>query len=84
MSQSRSSPRLRAKRGRSPEPFKDRGSGNLQKKVKIDAGAAIDLEEVKELLVTQGQVLGSAELEFADENDLTASDQTEMQELSWS
>ena len=37
MSQLRSSPRLRAKRGRSPEPFKDRGSDNLQKKVKFDA-----------------------------------------------
>ena len=77
MFQRRSSPRLRAKRGRSPEPFQA-ASQDLQKKAKIDAG----VEEVKELLVAQRQILGSAELDFADENDLIASDQTEMQELS--
>ena len=47
----------------------------------MDADAAIDLEEVKELLVTQGQILESAKLMFADQNDLSASNQPEMQEL---
>ena len=58
MSQRRSSPRLRAKRGRSPEPFQA-ASQDLQKKAKIDVDAEIDLEEVKKLLVTQGQILDS-------------------------
>ena len=80
MSQLRSSPRLRVKRGRSPEPFQA-ASQDLQKKARIDANAEIDLEEVKALLVTQGQILKSAELEFADQSDFIASNQTQMQEL---
>ena len=81
MSQLRSSTRLRVKRGRSPEPFQA-ASQDLQKKARIDANAEIDLEEVKALLVTQGQILKSAELEFADQSDsIASSNQTEMQEL---
>ena len=55
---------MRVKRGRSPEPFQA-ASQDLQKKARIDANAEIDLEEVKALLVTQGQILKSAELEFS-------------------
>ena len=81
MSQLRSSPTTACQaRGRSPEPFKA-ASQDLQKKMKSDADAAIDRKEVKELLVAQGQVLESAKLEFADQDDVVASDQTEMQEL---